>query len=440
MNKNLLYFLLAITLVASCRKDDDPVFDKSPDERLNETLTSYQKALTSSPYGWNGNITTGDGGTYRFYFGFNDSNRVVMYSDFDSTTATVLRESSFRLKALQQPSLIFDTYSYLHILSDPDAAVNGGTYGQGLKGDFEFRVDTVTADSISLTGRFNGSKLSLRKAAQSDRNVWINKQVTNGVVKFKEYWKFLLYFKRLTYRGTQYELQFDTTVKKVTVSWMVGSQAQSVTRGYYFWANGIYFTDPIVNGSASIPGFTINSFDAGAQVMSVAVDGSPANITGATTPVNPDVKNAVNRWWSQGASSDNFWVSYNGFHVNGVDDAYNLKSLKNDTAKFYFLLYRNNTNGADAFFTIYRDTVDNTLAVVHGSWVGMTVTASSGRTRFSEIELRNDTIPWTPGPADNTRQQLYNTAGYYFVQSSARTFDMVSIADPKIWISWIWEF
>ncbi|WP_205512521.1 DUF4302 domain-containing protein [Longitalea arenae] len=440
MNKNLLYIFLAITLMASsCRKDDDYVFDRSSDERLNETLGNYQKALSSSQYGWNGNLTTGDGGTYRFYFSFNDSNRVVMFSDFDSTTATVLRESSYRLKALQQPSLIFDTYSYLHILSDPDAAVNNGTYGQGLKGDFEFRVDTVTADSISLTGRFNGSRLSLRKAAQFDRTVWVNKQVTNGVVKFKDYWKFLSYFKRLNYAGTQYELQFDTTLKKVTVSWMVGSQAQTVTRGYYFWANGVYFTDPIVNGAATIPGFSINSFDMGAQVMSVGVNAAAATITSATAPINPDVKNAVNRWWSRGATSDNFWVSYTGFHINGVDDAYNIRSLRNDTAKFEFLLYKNNTDGADAFFTIYSDTADNSFAVVSGSWVNMTVTASSGRARFNELEVRANS-PWPAGPADNTRQQLYNPAGYYFVQSSDRTFDMVSIADPKIWISWIWEF
>ena len=110
MNKNLLYYLLAITLVASCRKDDDNAFDKSPDERLNETLAAYQKALSGSQFGWNANLITADGGYYRFYFSFNDSNRVQMYSDFDSTTATVLKESSYRLKALQQPSLIFDTY------------------------------------------------------------------------------------------------------------------------------------------------------------------------------------------------------------------------------------------------------------------------------------------------------------------------------------------
>ncbi|WP_207513285.1 DUF4302 domain-containing protein [Longitalea luteola] len=439
MNKNLLYFLLAIALLASCRKDDDNVFDKTPDERLNEALAAYQKALTGSPFGWNGNLTTADGGTYRFYFNFNDSNRVVMYSDFDSTTATVTKESSYRLKALQQPSLIFDTYSYIHILSDPDGSVSGGGNGQGLKADFEFRVDTVTADSISLTGRFNGSRLSLRKAVQSDVSVWANKQVTNGVVKFKDYWKFLLYWKRLNYRNGDYELQFDTTVKKVTVSWGTGNQAQSVTRGYYFWANGVYFTDPVVNGATSIPGFTINNFNAGAQVMNVAVNGTAATITGANAPVNPDVRSAVNRWWGQGAAGDNYWISFDGFHINGVDDAYNLKSLKNDTSQFYFLLYKPNSNGVDAFFSIYLDSAESALDLVAGSWVGMTAN-SAGRANFSLVEEHQD-IPWPgSGPLVDTRNLLFAPTGYYFVQSSANSFDMVSVADAKVWVSWLWIF
>jgi hypothetical protein len=79
-----------------------------------------------------------------------------MLSDFNETTATVLKESSYRLKALQQPTLIFDTYSYLHLLSDPDPNVAGGIAGKGYNSDFEFAYDPTIAqaDTIILTGRF----------------------------------------------------------------------------------------------------------------------------------------------------------------------------------------------------------------------------------------------------------------------------------------------
>jgi len=37
--------------------------------------------------------------TYSFYFKFNNANRVVMLSDFDSLSAVTPKESSYRLKA-----------------------------------------------------------------------------------------------------------------------------------------------------------------------------------------------------------------------------------------------------------------------------------------------------------------------------------------------------
>jgi hypothetical protein len=440
MNKNIFYLLLAITLVASCKKDDDNAFDKSPDERLNETLAKYQTALTTSTYGWNANLITGDGGSYRFYFSFDDKNRVQMYSDFDSSTATTIRESSYRLKALQQPSLIFDTYSYIHILSDPDGAVSGGTYGSGLKSDFEFAVDTVTADSIRLTGRFNGSKLSLHKAAQGDKAIWSNKQVTNGVVNFRNFWKINLYWRRLTYSGTQYELQFDSTLKRVTVSWISGGQRQSVTRGYYFWANGIYFSDPVVNGNASIPGFSITGFNAGTQTLNVTVNGTAATIAGySTAPLNPDVRSAPDRWRTQSSSGDLYWISFDGWHKNGVDDAFNIKALKNDTAKFYFILYKANSNGGDAYFTMYIDSVKNKIVIVNGSWLSQS-SLSTGVTTFADLGLRDTKVPW---PASGAAKQTYDqqlSGGYYFVQSSPYTYDQVSVSDPTTWISWYWVF
>jgi hypothetical protein len=442
MNKQILYLLLAITLVASCRKDDDDAFDRSPDDRLNETLTKYQTALSSSTYGWNASLITGDGGSYRFYFSFDDKNRVQMYSDFDSSTATTVRESSYRLKALQQPSLIFDTYSYIHILSDPDGAVSGGAYGQGLKSDFEFAVDTVTTDSIRLTGRFNNSKLSLHKAAQGDRAIWANKLVTNGVVNFRNFWKINLYFKRLTYGNTDYELQFDTTIKRVTVSWIAGGQTQSVSRGYYFWNNGVYFSDPIVNGTVSIPGFSITGFNAGTQTLSVTVNGAAATIAGAGSnkpPINPDIKTAPDRWRQRSSSGSDYWISFDGFHKNGVDDAFGIKTLKTDTTRFYFLLYKANNNGGDAFFDIFLDSAKNRIDVNHGSWVAMN-TFSNGITSFSEIEIRDPDVPWPAGPAKLTVDQMFIKTGYYFVQSSAYTYDQVSVSDPSTWISWYWVF
>src|SRR4051812_1899435 len=160
MKKTLLYFFWAVLFFSSCKKDDQSVFDKSPDERLNEKLASYQSLLTGAQDGWKAFVTpdSGRSATYNFYFKFNSENKVVMVSEFDSASAVTPKESSYRLKALQQPSLLFDTYSYLHVLSDPDAQNNGGAYAVGLLSDFEFLFLTATTDSINLLGRQHGSR------------------------------------------------------------------------------------------------------------------------------------------------------------------------------------------------------------------------------------------------------------------------------------------
>src|SRR5438128_3606289 len=119
-------FIFLLLILSSCKKDDTRVFDQSPDTRINDALSKYQSALTGSATGWNATIRTGTGGIYHFHFRFNESNRVTMFADINLETATTPKESSYRLKALQTPALIFDTYSYLHILADPDGSVNGG--------------------------------------------------------------------------------------------------------------------------------------------------------------------------------------------------------------------------------------------------------------------------------------------------------------------------
>src|SRR5437868_7377543 len=111
MTKYLLSFFVATVFLAACKKNEDHVFNQTPDERINQALQNYQSQLSGAQYGWKAVLYPKGGGAYFFYLKFNDANRVQMVSDFDSASAVNVKESSYRLKALQQPSLIFDTYS-----------------------------------------------------------------------------------------------------------------------------------------------------------------------------------------------------------------------------------------------------------------------------------------------------------------------------------------
>src|SRR6185295_10262945 len=176
-----VFLFISVFGFSSCTKDETRVFDQSPDTRINEALTQYGSALTGSAAGWNATIKTGTGGIYHFHY---------------------------RLKALQTPALIFDTYSYLHILADPDGSVNGGTNGQGLISDFEFAFDSLATDSILLTGRVNGTKLKLIKATQQDFDAWQNGQWAD-VLAFENINKIQNYFKRVNIGGVNYDLKVD---------------------------------------------------------------------------------------------------------------------------------------------------------------------------------------------------------------------------------------
>lgn len=168
MIKYLVYILLLAAVVfVSCKKDlHSSVFDKSADQRLNAVLANYQSILVAAPYGWVATVVPNpeeNDNVYAFWFKFNDSNRVASrWKDQPSLT------SSYRLKALQQPELIFDTYTYLHLLADAEAKVPGAQPGTGLKSDFELEIISGTADSFVLKGKYNGSDVTMSRATVKD--------------------------------------------------------------------------------------------------------------------------------------------------------------------------------------------------------------------------------------------------------------------------------
>lgn len=437
--KKLLYYLLLTTAFVSCSKEK-AAFDKDVDDRINEQLTSYQSVITGAANGWTATLVTRLGNTYSFYFRFNDSNRVKMYCDFDTTTAGVLKESSYRLKSLQQPCLLFDTYSYIHLLADPDASVNGGYYGGGLLSDFEFSIDTLTTDSIRLTGRFNGSTAILRKATAQDRAAWENKQVRNNLVGLNNLGKILNYFKRLTYNGTEYEIQINTVFKSAIITWKDASGTpHAVTTPYFFSATGVQFSIPVVNGGQTISGFAITGFNSTTNTLQVKVNNTDAVIAGAIRPINPDVQ-AARRWWNWGAAAQSYWFSRDGFHVDGVDDAFGVKTLETDTSEYYYFTYWPGIQPAtgssfDAIVPFYYVPAIDDLDFTYGTSPRPSF-QTDGRVIFSfQGDLNVGPYPVT-GPAFNTKVQFFSTNGYWFVQTGEDSYDMVSAKDAKAWITW----
>lgn len=429
MKKITLVSFFVAAFLWACKKDDQ-VFDKSPDERINEALAKYQAALVGSPTGWKATVTPGFGGVYHYYFQFNNENRVSMFADFDTATAKNKKESSYRLKALQSPSLIFDTYSYLHLLSDPDASVNGGAYGAGLAADFEFTFDSLYTDSIILTGIRYKTRLKLEKASQEEMDAWQNGNWAS-TLSFLYISQIQNYFKRLSIGGIEYEIIIDPVSRRINFQWLQGSTLRQFSTTYHFDAGGVILDDPLVNGSQTISSFNNISWNAGSQTVQLKSNNINGVVSGAIKPLKTDV-GAPQRWWQDAITGDGYWSSWDGFHVNGVDDAYSINSLSN----YYYLIYwptYGTTN--DLFAPIFLNNAGDGLELQYGAAPDMPDFTADGKAIFSLLG-NYGTYPST-GPAALSRSQLLIPEGYYFVQTGEKSYDMVSAKDAKAWISWI---
>jgi len=439
--KRIILFLVAASLIfAGCKKDDDTVFDQSPDVRLNDALTKYQSELSGAQYGWKALLFPQGGGAYFFYIKFNDANRVQMISDFDSASALTVKESSYRLKALQQPSLIFDTYSYIHLLSDPDASINGGAFGQGLLSDFEFYFnDSTSADTLKLTGRMNGSRFVMTKATEAEANAFTSGQLKTYLFK-NDLGQIQQYFKRFTIGTSNYDVNVDLATKKIIFTWTDGQgNVLSYTTTFYFTLNGIALEKPFVDGSTVISEFTDFSFSSSTSTINLNASGTAASIKGVSAPIVVD-KDAPRRWRQYSIDNSLYWISLNGFHVNGVDDAFGVNTLSTDTSNFYYLIYWAQPGGQsyDIHAPVFLNRGDS-LDINYGIAQRANL-LSDGRVTFRYVgDLLAGPFP-TTGPAVLTRDQLLLTQGYYLVQTGPITYDMVSAADSRIWITWLYPF
>ena len=449
MFKNsFLYILAMVVFFAGCEKKTDEVFDRTPDQRLAESLAAYQQALVGAPNGWKVVITPKGlesqdirVGAFSFYMKFTDANRVTMFSDFDSASGAAPKESGYRVKALQRPSILFDTYGYVHIPSDPSGSISrtpADDNGFGWGSDFEFSfADKAPGDTINLVGNFNGSKAIMVKASAQEAAAYNNKQLS---VSFKllQNLQLIGYFKSMVFGGKQYYITIDEGNKLITFSWLdAAGNVRTFTTGYYSTLAGIQFLQPFNTGTAIIPGIAFQSWNAGSLTMNVSVNNTNTTITNAGQPLKLDV-NAARAWWQYSVDNDSYWFSVLGFTVNGVNDAYKVRSIPN----LYFLIYWANfgtQSGTpyDILGFVKINDAGTALDLPYGAAYLRPTFTSDGRVIFSIFGTLAEVPYADEEPFINTASRMLDPNGYYLIQTDDLTFDMVS-RDGKSWITWQW--
>lgn len=276
MKNRYILILIILLFSSSCVKDNNDLFEKSPDERLSEKISEYNNILTEAPNGWIMTIETKVDGVYRLWVKFKADNRVDMLCDMDATWATkdatssIIKESSYKIKAMQYPTLIFDTYNYIHLMADPQGTnssygnINGGVNGTGLASDFEFALGDYANNIITLKGRYNSVNASLEKATVAQETA-----IKQGGLK-AVHTKLNSYFSTVKYPVLEVNgVKVDIVVGNRTSTFSYLSQDKMVTQSCSSYpdlssltdakvSSNIHFVTPIEVNGVKLSGFTFD--------------------------------------------------------------------------------------------------------------------------------------------------------------------------------------
>lgn len=159
----------------SCFFSEDDVFDQTPSERIESTMTEYQKVLTEAPNGW----------LLEYYAGGenHDIGGVVLLLKFEGEDVTVASDtrvmgygtttytepgekvtSKYSLIKDQGPVLSFSSYNALiHYWSEPKGVFDA----DGLAGDFEFVIMSAESDKILLKGKKHGTLMTMTRLPEN---------------------------------------------------------------------------------------------------------------------------------------------------------------------------------------------------------------------------------------------------------------------------------
>jgi hypothetical protein len=431
MKKIFLACILLLSVLSACQKDNDPGPGKRPEERVNQSLSDYKASLVGAPHGWKAVLYPDGGSAYSFHLRFTDRDRVIMRSDITEATANEPFESSYRLKALQRPALLFDTYSYIHILSDPDARKSGGDWGQGKYSDFEFFFDSATPETINLTGTLKGSKLVLTKATQGDAENFV-RRVRDNANAFNNIDNFTTYFKRLTVGTAVFDIAADTERRLITFSYYVGENRLSFETSYYFTEDGLQLVSPFVSGSLTINSLNTLQYSPATNRISFQVNGTMATVQESSRPAKIDIE-AARRFTR--ISENDYLLSVTGFTVNGVVDAFNIMTIPN----YYFLIYWpkfGNSNGTvyDLLGVVLFNRTENRPEIGYGPAAVPRLT-SDGRVIFNYFGALGNVPDQYASIVTATQQQWTEAQGFYVIPTGNESYDLVSAKDGKAWIS-----
>lgn len=281
--RTLLYSSIFAFLVWGCQEKNDLAPEERPEERMRAALSELRSQLVEAPHGWKGYLTPHGGGGYGLYMDFYDNDRVSMVADLSPESADEMLESTFRVKAVMAPSLLFDTYSYIHWLADPTPSAYGGRPGRGFESDFEFEHHGSSGDTLFMVGKKLRSGMTMIKATAEEKDAFQSGQLKMSIEGVTSHYNSLRN-PFLEVIGTSNRAQLTVDVGGKTVGLTVvddgGNVLDNIVVPFAFTLTGIKLLRPTVLGNISI-----NGFDFDGQTLAATYDGGTQDVSEFPTPL-----------------------------------------------------------------------------------------------------------------------------------------------------------
>lgn len=355
MMKRVIYLslLLLLFVVTGCKKDRDVAPGERPEERMAFALTELRENLLSAPYGWNAYMTTAQGNGFSFYFDFDENDRVISLSDFDEETSSIPFESGYRLRAVMSASLLFDTYSYIHLLADPNPSVAGGTVARGYNTDFEFEYyGSGKNDSLLLVGKTRRMPFFMMPATQSEQTQYMNGEFTDRIAAMNTYIgnNPNLYLELSS--GFSPAFLFNPGSKTAISAINVDGEDFVFNIPYVYTLSGVRFPIPLYFGTDTITHIDLTSSTTAKAVMK---DGTEYDMDNAERSLLPlrlifNYNGTFNTIASQGTVLPGFAETSNFTNVwNTVVN--NVTSSGNTLRYFEFVMSSNSTINVNVYYT-----------------------------------------------------------------------------------------
>lgn len=433
MKKYFIYLILLLGTISACKKNETEPVIGDVDERLSAALADYQKILTNAEFGWKGYLLTKTKIPATFLFNFTNNNRVVTAANYTDGSS----ESSYRLKALQRPTLMFDTYSILHLIADPTPTVFGGSTGTGYSSDFEYAFLSASADTIKLVGTLNKSQLILVRSKSANESNAVFTDIDNLIDAVS---KMKTYFKRSNIGGVECEVRLDPAFQVFSASYLDESNnLKTVSSNFYVSGASVVLYDPVKIKNTTVSELKNLSYNTATGNIDGSIGSSSVQIREATAPLKLDV-DAAQRWYTQMALNFNgCWVSDDAFHANGVDDFCNFGNIPGFQNLWYAgpAVFGGTSEGMITFtgslitpytlsrvpFTINAGIARFTLATNAGTFTGTSAVAQA-MTAARQILYGGATV--------NSFQDWYLIP----TSDNGKAYDMVRFGDATAWISW----